>query len=68
MTVKVHEGITQADGVPLTETRGFLRAHSQTPRRPLDVFDAEPGAGLLWREDHERAGVQAVAEGPAGVQ
>lgn len=50
------------------EGAGFLPARQEVQSRPDQLVDAEPGAGLLWREDHERAGIPAVVERSARVQ
>lgn len=49
------------------EGEGVLRSHSPLPRGPFDQLDREPGAGLLRREDWQRARLSPVAEGPAGL-
>lgn len=45
-----------------------LRAHKALQGGSVVKQPSEPHPGLLWREDWIREGLQAMVEGPAGVQ
>lgn len=51
-----------------TERTPILQPHQAPPRRPDLLLHGEPRPRLLRREDRQCGGLQAVVEGPEGVQ
>jgi len=62
-TLKRDHLLTDGD---IIERKAVLPTHQALPRRSLESKHEQPGSGLLWGEDQQRAGLSTVVEGPEG--